>query len=144
MRMWQIPPAALCRKHLLGEHVEMHMFAGSLVKGISMKGYIENGLLDLPNLKRRHDELVDEMTKRGYNHKTPLEHEFIKDHLFDHAQKPDFEFNVRDLSSRCPECLQGLKVIGIITQCPVCDSIEITNHGRHIMDNICDKCESEV
>jgi hypothetical protein len=30
MRMWMVPPKVMCRKHLLGEHVEIHMLAGSL------------------------------------------------------------------------------------------------------------------
>jgi len=141
MRMWQIPPEAMCRKHLLGEHVEMHMFAGSLVKGISMKGYIDNGLLDLPLLKERHDELVSEMERRGYNHKSPLEHDYIKDHVFSHSTVPDFDYNVRDLAGRCSECKDLLKQAGVIIECPVCSSIHVTNHGKFVMDTICIECE---
>jgi len=28
--MWMTPPAGMCRKHLLGEHVELHMLLGQL------------------------------------------------------------------------------------------------------------------
>jgi len=28
MRMWMLNPKALCRKHLMGEHVEIHMLVG--------------------------------------------------------------------------------------------------------------------
>jgi len=70
--MWNIDPKHMCRKHLLGEHLEMHMFVGSINKKISMKGYLEKGFLEIHNLKKRHDALVEEMKKRGYNHKSPL------------------------------------------------------------------------
>ena len=36
MRMWNVDPKLMCNKHLLGEHVEMHMFFGTIQKGISM------------------------------------------------------------------------------------------------------------
>ena len=32
MRMWMIDPTMLCTKHLLGEHVELHMFVGTINK----------------------------------------------------------------------------------------------------------------
>ena len=36
MRMWMIDPKLLCRKHLLGEHLEIHMFVGTINKGINV------------------------------------------------------------------------------------------------------------
>ena len=36
MRMWLVPPSHMCRKHLLGEHVELHMLLGTLKKGKSI------------------------------------------------------------------------------------------------------------
>ena len=57
MRMWMVDPALLCRKHLLGEHVECHMFRGSLLKGKSLRGFLEDGLLDSRELARRHDQI---------------------------------------------------------------------------------------
>jgi hypothetical protein len=142
MRMWQIPPNLMCRQHLLGEHVEMHMFAGSLVKGISMKGYIDNGLLDLPLLKMRHDELVHEMTERGYNHRSPLTDDYIKDHVYSHAKVPDFEHNVKDLAGRCVECADLMKEAGLITQCLTCKVVDVTYHESHVMDEQCDACQN--
>ena len=38
MRMWMVPVQYMCRKHLLGEHVEHHMLVGSIHKGLSMRG----------------------------------------------------------------------------------------------------------
>ena len=32
MRMWLVPPQLMCDQHLLGEHLEMHMFIGTIRK----------------------------------------------------------------------------------------------------------------
>ena len=72
MRMWNIDPSKLCDKHLLGEHVEMHMFVGSIKKGTSLKGYINKGLVEVHNIKKRHNDLDNEMNKRGMKHKSSL------------------------------------------------------------------------
>ena len=72
MRLWLVDPKLLCRKHLLGEHVECHMFVGALNKGKSVKGFLRNGLFHGPALKNRHEELAAEIERRGYNHKSPL------------------------------------------------------------------------
>ena len=72
MRMWMIDPQLMCNKHLLGEHVETHMLEGSLKKGRSLAGFINNGLVDLERLGERHDQLAEEMKDRGMNHKSPI------------------------------------------------------------------------
>lgn len=72
MRMWNVDPRKLCNQHLTGEHVELHMFVGSIRKGISMDGYIKNGMLEVHNIRKRHKQLVEEMERRGMNHKSPL------------------------------------------------------------------------
>lgn len=59
-------PRLMCRKHLMGEHVEMHMFIGGMRKGISMEGYAENELFEPASLLKRHDDLALEMAARGY------------------------------------------------------------------------------
>lgn len=100
MRMWGIDPKKLCRKHLLGEHLEMHMFAGTIDAGTSIKGYIEKKLVNPKLIKQRHDQLSKEMFERGYKHKSPL--------LFDCSNLPEHEIdivaNVIDLKNRCKEC----------------------------------------
>jgi len=68
MRMWMVNPKIMCRQHLLGEHVEIHMFVGTLSRGKSVKGYLEKGLLEVHNLYWRHEELVEEMKRRGTVH----------------------------------------------------------------------------
>ena len=45
MRMWMLPPAGMCRKHLLGEHVELHMLLGSLRRGKIFRAFYLAGWL---------------------------------------------------------------------------------------------------
>lgn len=82
MRMWMVEPRHMCRKHLMGEHVEMHMFLGSMLKGTSMRGYCANNLMEPAQLKARHDALADEMVRRGYNHSSPMDQGDFETGLF--------------------------------------------------------------
>lgn len=72
MRQWFVNPKLMCRQHLLGEHCEIHMFIGSMKKQINMNGYISKDLLEPKSLINRHNELIMEMERRGYNHKSPI------------------------------------------------------------------------
>ena len=99
MRIWDIPASKLCRKHLLGEHVEMHMFAGCLKKGLSLQGYLSNQLVEIHNIKRRHDILAKEMKRRGYNHNSEL-----APNININAGFVDSNANLAELRSRCPDC----------------------------------------
>lgn len=102
MRMWKIKPNQMCNKHLLGEHVEMHMFTGSILKGKSIKGFIEKNLVEPQNIKSRHDDLAREMIRRGINHKSPLS-----------SCRVNFRHNIptkesiNELIRRCPKCRAG-------------------------------------
>lgn len=109
MRQWYVPAECMCRQHLLGEHCEHHMFLGTLKKGRSVQTYIDKGFLVPRHLKDRHDELVEEMKSRGYNHKTPCEDAC---HLFDEKDleikmtTSNFSKSMADLLSRCEECYE--------------------------------------
>ena len=100
MRMWGVKPNQLCRKHLLGEHVEMHMFAGTVKAKKSITGYIRKGLVNPRLIKTRHDELAKELESRGYNHQSPLEFNCLN--LPEHFLS--IKSNIRELKSRCPIC----------------------------------------
>jgi len=75
MRIWDIAPDKMCRQHLLGEHRELHAIWAILTR--KTRGYANH-----PETKRwrgklkalylRHDLLVGEMSKRGYQHHSPL------------------------------------------------------------------------
>jgi len=100
MRMWLVDPKLLCRQHLLGEHLEMHMFMGCIKNGTSLKGYIKNGLVEVDKILHRHNELADEMKLRGYCHKSNLDGEellWCEGNVY-------VEKNIEDLKSRCKEC----------------------------------------
>lgn len=103
MRMWGIDPSLMCDRHLLGEHVEMHMFVGHLNKGRNLGKYLD-GLVERDKIVHRHEDLATEMGRRGMNHKSPLPH-------FD--AKPegyiDINDNILDLANRCPRCRVKLK-----------------------------------
>ena len=100
--MWGIDSKRLCNQHLLGEHLEMYMFTGCIKKGINLKGYYNNKLVCTNLIKKRHDELVDEMISRNMKHKSPLpEIDFFKDFKYGEI---DIEANIKELISRCPRC----------------------------------------
>lgn len=104
MRDWKINPKYLCRKHLLGNHVELHMAVGSINKNISLAGYTSTGLLEVHNMRRRHEELVKEILARGYNHQSEL-----PDFQSYIAGNIDTDKSVSDLKLRCRECAVLLK-----------------------------------
>lgn len=100
MRMWMVSPNILCVHHLLGEHNELHMLCGCLLKNKSLKGYLKRELIDLSLIEKRHEKLVAEFVNRGYNHKSPMpvlpeKREFGKVNL---------EKSLGDLLNRCPKC----------------------------------------
>jgi len=113
--MWTLHPKLMCRKHLIGQHVEMHMFLGSIKKGTSMKGFIEKNLFEPKVLKKLHDETAEEMIRRGYNHKSPItEEEFticfsmLSEEYQNHSLNS--YLSMIDLIERCPECKENSKM----------------------------------
>jgi hypothetical protein len=106
MRMWKINPELMCNQHLLGEHVECHMFAGTLNKCKSISGYLKKGLVEVHNIRKRHDQLVIEMKKRRFLHNSPLPEFKCKK-----AGKVDSKANLVELAKRCRACrdIQKLK-----------------------------------
>ncbi|MHC4725460.1 MAG: pyrimidine dimer DNA glycosylase/endonuclease V [Planctomycetota bacterium] len=53
MRMWMVNPAVMCKKHLLGEHVECHMLVGHLQRKRRITNYIKLNLLQPKSLRER-------------------------------------------------------------------------------------------
>jgi len=106
MRMWNVDPKLLCRQHLLGEHLEMHMFLGCLKKGISLKGYVEKGLVELDKIVARHDELAAEMRARGFCHKSEISCQ--QDPLW-FGGCIDIARSLQDLSDRCVVCKKRIE-----------------------------------
>jgi hypothetical protein len=105
MRDWAVNPKILCTKHLLGNHFEIHTAVGNLHNnGTWVKSLIEHGYLEPQNFQIRHDELVEEMLRRGYKHNSPL--------IINDIKLPigciDIDKSLSDLFSRCDECKRRL------------------------------------
>jgi hypothetical protein len=77
MRIWDIDPSLLCRQHLLGEHRELHGLWNILTTHGGVGGYSRHPetirwVGKLPALRSRHELIVQEMARRGYNHASSL------------------------------------------------------------------------
>ncbi len=75
MRIWDLEPALLCDRHLLGEHRELHAIWAILTTG--KRGYARHPETlrwrgRLAALYARHDAQVGEMSRRGFRHASPL------------------------------------------------------------------------
>jgi len=107
MRMWMIDPKLLCRKHLLGEHSEIHKHRHIFVKGQKIHG--RRGQIEPLQMKNRHDELVTEMVSRGYNHLSPFTQPDLSKYNNIHEFVVDREESINDLLQRCPDCAERIK-----------------------------------
>lgn len=81
MRIWDLPANALCDRHLLGEHRELHAIWAILTEG--KKGYSHHPETlrwrnRLAALYLRHEELVKEFERRGFKHNSPLNKKLAK------------------------------------------------------------------
>jgi hypothetical protein len=108
--MWMVDPGLLCRKHLLGEHAEVHMFLGTLRKGKSVRGFLERKLLEPGSLFERHEALAKEMAARGYRHNSAMERGEVERALKTSGvtgtgPEVDKDSSLAELHRRCGECL---------------------------------------
>jgi hypothetical protein len=81
MRVWDVDPKILCRKHLLGEHRELHAVWTILTqnkKGYTSHPETKRWVGKLSALYKRHEILVNEMIERGYRHNSPLDKKYAK------------------------------------------------------------------
>jgi hypothetical protein len=106
MRMWMVKPSRLCRKHLLGEHVETHMIAGTIRRENwpVLRGLCNKRLIEVKVLGQRHDELASEMLRRGYSHRSPLPAptgDIPEDILTATVDRKEADDEIRH---RCPSC----------------------------------------
>ena len=97
--MWMVSPKKLCKQHLLGEHFEIHCAVGNLKHtGNWTRGLTKKGFLVPKNFKKRHQQLVDEMIRRGYKHNSPLK---TNTKL---VGKVNTGKSIIDLRNRCKNC----------------------------------------
>lgn len=100
-RMWMVKPELLCRRHLLGEHNELHKLLGHIRKDNLevVRGHAEAGDIDTSEVQCRHEELAGEMKRRGYDHTSPTDYEDKLD-----LGSVDREENLEELKDRCEKC----------------------------------------
>ncbi|MEJ5326858.1 MAG: pyrimidine dimer DNA glycosylase/endonuclease V [Candidatus Bathyarchaeia archaeon] len=109
MRMWMVDPKIMCTNHLLGEHSEIHLFVWNIDAGHSVKGYIDKGLLEIHNLYHRHEELAQELRRRGYQHNSELN---TKWRLAKNAGSVDKRQSLKELIRRCAKCRERYCLFG--------------------------------
>ena len=109
MRMWMVNPSKLCRQHLLGEHSEIHMLLGSMNKGRSIQGFLDNHLVEPVHVTARHNALVGEMESRGYHHGSPVGLVKINAEYFKGSPYVNPQQSLRELRKRCGECRANLQ-----------------------------------
>ncbi|RRJ34245.1 hypothetical protein EIK79_00065 [Halocatena pleomorpha] len=102
--MWCVPPEILCDDHLRGEHAEHHQLVGTILNhphGEAIAaGHAEEGNIDTTRVEDRHDELAEEMERRGFDHESPLEYDGPTFGL----GAIDVDHNRSDLLNRCNKC----------------------------------------
>lgn len=106
MRMWMVNPQWMCRKHLLGEHYELHMIVGWINRRKSIQGFIDKNLIFPEQIVHRHSDLAFEMSyHRKYNHNSPILYPkfYIQQApvLYLEGIKEDIK---NELIARCKEC----------------------------------------
>lgn len=102
-----VDPKKMCDRHLLGEHVELHMLAGNIKRGRSIDGYL-GGLVEPGLMVQRHCELVKEMACRGMKHQSPLDCP-AEAASASKAQPISEATNLRELVRRCERCASLIK-----------------------------------
>jgi len=95
-------PKMLCRKHLLGEHFELHKHRHLFEKGQSIAG--RKGQIEPLRMQERHDILVAEMLARGMNHKSPYTQPSLQKYKDIEKFVVDVNVSIQDLLDRCPTC----------------------------------------
>ena len=92
-----IPVKMLCKKHLCGEHGEIHKHRHNFVKKHSITG--RKGQIEPLAMQTRHDELAKVLA----NHKSPY---VLPDLSYYDLTgfTVDVNESIQELTKRCPEC----------------------------------------
>ena len=110
MRIWDIEPNKLCRKHLLAEHRELHAIWKIITE--NKKGYSRHPETlrwkgKLKALYLRHEKLVKELRRRGYKHRSPLAKELAKGKSRQDAFVDTPKDQIRILRKKKCKCKEG-------------------------------------
>lgn len=111
MRMWMIDPKLLCTKHINGEHGEIHKHRHNFEKRHKISGRISPIVqIEPESMKKRHDELAQEMDRRKIgSHKSPYIQPSLSHLSFsERYAEADLDYNLRDLCDRCEDCRERI------------------------------------
>ena len=108
MRIWDISTEKLCNQHLLGEHRELHAIWSILIN--DKKGYSKHPETlrwkgKLKALYLRHEQQVEEMKKRGFNHKSPLDIKYATGNVTQNEYVNSLEEQSRILRKKSCGCV---------------------------------------
>ncbi|UCD20803.1 MAG: pyrimidine dimer DNA glycosylase [archaeon] len=107
MRIWDIHVKNLCRQHLLGEHNELHAMWSIITK--DLKGFCNHPETKrwrgkLKALYKKHEEIINEMERRGYNHKSCLDKKKARGKSFQDYKWQSVKKQKELLKKRCKFC----------------------------------------
>jgi len=107
-----IDPRLLCRKHLLGEHGEIHKHRHNFVKQHSISKRVSPVVqIEPSSMQKRHDELAEEMLRRGFNHQSPFVQPSVAYlSVEERNAQVDLTISCNDLIERCPTCAKNLTI----------------------------------
>ena len=112
----------------------MGMFIGTFKRQLQINGYIKNNLVEPLSIQERHDVLVEEILRRGFNHNSPMS---FDPNILNYLPKEKREVKVNvvnaldDLIRRCPVCRARYQVLIDTDWIPMLDS-----DVDHITDGI--------
>jgi len=142
MKMFMVSSKWMCNKHLLDEHRDLHAIIGALHKGGPIGVHIE-----VSSIYERHNALVNELTIRGYKHKTPIvQSEIVFEHLPISVQefKIDRDASATDLFVQCRDCSKRCEIYNTInidfTDAFYCDNSIIFRNQQ----GVCGLMQTEI
>lgn len=104
MRMWMVPPEIMCRFHLQGEHLDLHMLVGNMKRRKHENKSCEDRVIDPSSAYKRHEELAREFDRRPtYNHASMLNTDNV-----DLSREVDIDIHrsLVELNDRCMDCTE--------------------------------------
>lgn len=99
MRMTMVPVLMLCNKHLHMEHHNTHEVSQAIQSRKPITKLAKQGLIEPQNVYQRHQEVMDELERRGFAHNSPMGKVMCKA-----VGIVDVKQSMAELYESCPEC----------------------------------------
>ena len=127
-------PRALCRRHLIGEHGELHKHLHCWRKKYSIAGRIATNSIEPMAYAARHNALENEMRRRSMSPNSPLSQpDFSYLPMEQQTAKVSIRLAVQLLIGRCRECAERMVRIvdrGQCVQCGYCCRVSSCGFGQ--------------